>query len=77
MIYVVRTPPAPGVRCVMQRRSRVEPGATDYFCVSDDENIAPLHDGWYPDDTGGGAAVWGNGRYWEIRSTPFEVTESG
>jgi len=63
----------------MRRRSRADPHATDYFCVSDDEPTAarPLHDGWYADDTGGGAAVWGNGRYWEIRATPFEVIDSG
>jgi hypothetical protein len=25
------------------------------------------------DDSGGGVAVWGNGRYWEVRATPFEI----
>jgi hypothetical protein len=39
--------------------------------------IVPLHDGWYPDELGGGVAVWGNGRYWEVRSSPFDVIASG
>ncbi len=33
----------------------------------------PVHDGWYADDTGGGVAIWGQGRHWEIRDTPFTV----
>jgi hypothetical protein len=55
----------------------------DLFCLGDDEapgrgraagwDVVELHDGWYADDTGGGIAVWGNGRYWEVRATPFEV----
>jgi hypothetical protein len=36
-------------------------------------NVLPLHDGWYADDDGGGVAVWGNGRYWEVRASPFDV----
>jgi hypothetical protein len=34
------------------------------------------HDGWYADDTGGGVAIWGQGRFWEIRDTPFSVRET-
>jgi hypothetical protein len=61
-------------------------GKTDRFCVGDAETIAALRaegrevvelrDGWYADDTGGGVAVWGQGRYWEIRDTPFTVREA-
>jgi len=36
----------------------------------------PVHDGWYADDTGGGVAIWGQGRFWEIRDTPFTVRET-
>jgi hypothetical protein len=57
------------------------PGEHDVFCVADAPevleadgwSVVPLHDGWYADDAGGGIAVWGNGRYWEVRATPFDV----
>jgi hypothetical protein len=59
------------------------PGQKDLFCVGDEDAserlqaqgwaVVQLHDGWYADDEGGGVAVWGNGRYWEVRATPFEV----
>jgi len=39
--------------------------------------IVCVHDGWYPDELGGGVAVWGNARYWEVRSTPFDVVDQG
>ena len=55
----------------------------DYFCLGDDATIerltadgwlvVPVQDGWYDDDTGGGVAVWGNGRYFELRDTLFSV----
>jgi hypothetical protein len=61
-------------------------GKTDYFCIGGDENIAvlraegweivELRDGWYEDDAGGGLAISGHGKYWELRDTPFTVTES-
>jgi hypothetical protein len=35
-----------------------------------------VHDGWYADDTGGGVAIWGQGRFWEVRDTPFTVRET-
>jgi hypothetical protein len=35
-----------------------------------------LADGWYAEDGGGGVAIWGQGRYWEIRDTPFTVKEA-
>jgi hypothetical protein len=63
------------------------PGQRDVFCVGDEGasarlqaegwNVVALHDGWYADDEGGGVAVWGNGRYWEVRATPFDVIARG
>jgi hypothetical protein len=61
-------------------------GGRDYFCVGAPDRIAALRaaglevnelrDGWYEDDSGGGVAIWGQGKYWEVRDTPFSVTES-
>ena len=61
-------------------------GKTDFFCVAEPDVIEELrghgvpvvnvHDGYYEDDTGGGVAVWGQGKYWEIRDTPFTVKEA-
>lgn len=61
-------------------------GKTDYFCVGEAEAMAALRaagrevvelrDGWYADDAGGGVAIFGHGRYWEVRDTPFTVKES-
>lgn len=61
-------------------------GKTDYFCVGDNETIAALRaagcevielrDGWYADDTGGGVAISGHGKYWEVRDTKFTVREA-
>ncbi len=52
----------------------------DWFCLGDPEvarsvgqNVLMLHDGWYTDDNGGGVAIFGP--YWEIRDTPFTVSE--
>ena len=62
-------------------------GKTDYFCVGQGDDIAALsaegweivdlHDGWYEDDIGGGVAISGHGKYWEVRETPFTIKESG
>jgi hypothetical protein len=59
---------------------------TDYFCVGEVEDlarlraegceVAELRDGWYADDAGGGIAIFGQGRYWEVRGTPFTVVEA-
>jgi hypothetical protein len=73
MIFIVHSPPPPDVRSVLVRRNPKDPRVLDYFCVADITDVAPLHDGWYADDTGGGIAVWGSGRYWEVRSTPFTI----
>jgi hypothetical protein len=61
-------------------------GCTDFFCVGAPETqaalrqagctLVPLRDGYYEDDTGGGVAIWGQGKYWEIRDTPFTVKEA-
>jgi hypothetical protein len=61
-------------------------GKTDFFCVGDASapetlraagwTIVALRDGWYEDDTGGGVAISGHGKYWEVRDTPFTVKEA-
>ena len=61
-------------------------GKTDFFCVGTTEEMAALRgagldivelrDGWYADDAGGGVAIFGQGRYWEVRDTPFTVREA-
>jgi len=61
-------------------------GKTDYFCVGDGDaitalraagwEVVELRDGWYAGDHGGGVAISGHGRYWEIRDTLFTVKET-
>src|SRR4051794_10494520 len=61
-------------------------GQTDFFCVGEAEAIASLRDagwqivelrdGYYEDGRGGGVAIWGQGKYWEIRSEPLTVVEA-
>jgi hypothetical protein len=61
-------------------------GRTDFFCVGDAEAVAALrasgwtivelHDGYYEDGLGGGVGIWGQGKYWEIRDTPFTIKEA-
>jgi hypothetical protein len=89
MIFIVRSPqpdPPAGIRVVHFRGAPTESdGLKDLFCVGDADagerltaagwDVVPLHDGWYADDHSGGVAVWGNGRYWEVRDTPFDVRE--
>ena len=83
-------PDTPGVQVKLARQTPaiVKDGAgkTDFFCLGDAEAIAALraagetvvelHDGYYEDGRGGGVAIWGHGRYWEIRDTPFTVKEA-
>ena len=89
MMFIVRTsgdtPSGPGLTIRQTRRTPVlaSGGTHDFFCNGAIEaareqglNVVPVHDGWYADDTGGGVAVWGQGRFWEIRDTPFTVRES-
>ena len=61
-------------------------GKIDYFCVAEEAAVAKLHDqgfevvrlrdGWYADDSGGGIVIFGHGRFWEVRDTPFTVKEA-
>jgi hypothetical protein len=61
-------------------------GKIDFFCIGDAEamhalrakgwDIVDLRDGWYAGDHGGGIAIFGHGRYWEIRDTLFTVVEA-
>ena len=61
-------------------------GKTDFFCVGETEAMAALraagwtvvelHDGYYEDGSGGGVGIWGQGKYWEIRDTPFTIKEA-
>lgn len=85
MMFIIRTagetPTGAGFTVRLIRRTPATEGSRDFFCDGDPGaarvfNVVPLHDGWYADDTGGGVAVWGQGRFWEIRDTPFTVRES-
>ena len=91
MLFILRAtaPPPAEVEVVLARQTppilRTADDQRDYFCLADDATIealsargwpvVPVHDGWYDDDTGGGVAVWGNGRYFELRDTLFTVRE--
>jgi hypothetical protein len=84
------TPAGAGVQVKSSRKTpdivANSAGKTDYFCIGESETMAglrgdglevvELRDGWYADDTGGGIAIFGHGRYWEIRDTPLTVTEA-
>jgi hypothetical protein len=83
-------PEMPGIAVKLSRDTPpiVKDGAgkTDFFCVGEAEAIAALRDsgwqvvelrdGYYEDGRGGGVAIWGQGKYWEIRADPFTVTEA-
>lgn len=83
-------PRAAEIRVKVTRRTpKIVPGGagkTDYFCVGEAQAMAvlqaegrevvELRDGWYADDDGGGIAISGHGKYWEIRDTPFTVREA-
>jgi hypothetical protein len=89
MMFIIRTegetPSGDGFSIRLARRTPplASGGTRDFFCDGNPEaakaeklNVVPLHDGWYADDTGGGVAIWGQGRFWEIRDTPFTVRET-
>jgi hypothetical protein len=84
MMFVVRTDGVVPAGLVVKMRRRTPMAATtDLFCIGDAEavrvqglTVVPVHDGWYPDDTGGGVAIFGQGRFWEVRDTPFTVRET-
>jgi len=83
-------PEAPGIVVKLSRTTPpIVPdagGKIDFFCVGSAEAIAALraagwtiielHDGYYEDGRGGGVGIWGQGKYWEIRETPFIVKEA-
>lgn len=62
-----------------------KPGSTDYFYNAGAEEamrlqeggatVIRLTDGWY-EAGGGGMAIWGGGKYWELRDTPFTVVQA-
>ncbi|MGE0257233.1 MAG: hypothetical protein AB7H71_12725 [Alphaproteobacteria bacterium] len=84
------TPEMPGITVKLSRDTPpiVKDGAgqIDFFCVGEAEAVAALRDagwqvvelrdGWYEDGAGGGVAIWGQGKYWEIRSEPLTVLEA-
>jgi hypothetical protein len=61
-------------------------GKLDFFCTGEAAataalraagwEVVELRDGWYEDDSGGGVAISGHGRYWEVRDTPFTIKEA-
>jgi hypothetical protein len=87
MMFIIRMageiPAGFDVRLTRDTPALVGGGTRDFFCDGDPDaaksrqlNVVPVHDGWYADDTGGGVAIWGQGRFWEIRDTPFTVRET-
>ena len=87
MMFIVRTrgetPDGVTIRQTRWTPALASGGTHDFFCDGDLDaarakglNVVALHDGWYADDTGGGVTIWGQGRFWEIRDTPFTVRET-
>jgi hypothetical protein len=89
MMFIIRTagetPSGQGftIRLTRHTPAIVSGGRLDFFCDGDPDtakgqqlNVVPVHDGWYTDDAGGGVAIWGQGRFWELRDTPFTVRET-
>lgn len=83
-------PEMPGITVKLSRDTPpyVKDGAgkRDFFCLGEAEaitalrdagwQVVELRDGWYEDGRGGGVAIWGQGKYWEIRSDPLTVVEA-
>jgi hypothetical protein len=83
-------PEMPGIAVKLGRATPTSvadrPGQVDFFCVGETEavtalraagwTVVELRDGYYEDGRGGGVAIWGQGRYWEIRDTHFTVREA-
>jgi hypothetical protein len=83
-------PAAAGIQVKLSRATPANvpeaAGRTDFFCVGETDamavlraagwTIVELHDGYYEDGAGGGIGIWGQGKYWEIRDTPFTIKEA-
>ena len=83
-------PEAPDVQIKLSRKTPLNlpdaGGKSDFFCLGEAAAIAALrasgwtvvelHDGYYEDGLGGGVGIWGQGKYWEIRDTPFTIKEA-
>lgn len=83
-------PEAAGVQVKLRRETpaivKDAAGKSDFFCVAEPDAIVALreagwavvdlHDGYYEDGRGGGVGIWGQGKYWEIRDTPFSIKEA-
>lgn len=83
-------PASPGVEVKLRRGTPAivadAAGKSDFFCVGDaaamaalqaaGATVVELHDGYYEDGKGGGVGIWGQGRYWEIRSEPLTIVEA-
>lgn len=83
-------PETPGVQIKLSRQTppyaNESPGTTDFFCLGEATamtalreagcHLVELRDGYYEDGKDGGVAIWGQGKYWEIRDTPFTVKEA-
>lgn len=91
MLHLVTTsvPGQPeGIEPVASRRTPdyAGGGTFDHFCeLSAQETealkgkglkVRALSDGWYELDAGG-VAVWSDGRFWELRSSCFDVVSLG
>ena len=84
-------PEMPGIAVKLNRDTPpiVKDGAgkIDFFCLGETSTIAALRgagwqvvelrDGYYEDGRGGGVAIWGQGKYWEIRIRPVHDRRSG
>jgi hypothetical protein len=85
-----QAPAASGVQVKLSRPTPaiVKDGAgqTDFFCTGDaaamtalreaGSMVVELRDGYYEDGMGGGVGIWGQGKFWEIRSEPLTVKEA-
>ncbi len=89
MIFIIRThagrvPPLE-IKLVRQTPAIVpdSAGQIDFFCLGNPQaaqaagwTVHPVHDGWYAGDGTDGMAIWGQGLFWEVRDTPFTVTQA-
>jgi hypothetical protein len=79
-----------GLRVALVRRTPAiladHPNQFDIFCVGEESvpdrlrsagwQVVNLRDGWYQGDDEGGVVIWGQGKYWEVRDTPFTVKKA-